>query len=73
VPIIVLLLGLAIGTQIEGGAMAHMARVVIEEIGIGAVIALALTWCIIRILRFAAKHDWISEHWVEIPVVALAA
>jgi NhaP-type Na+/H+ or K+/H+ antiporter len=73
VPIVVLLIGLAIGTQIEGGTMAHVARVVLEEIGIGAAIGLALTWCTTRILRFAAKRDWISENWKEIPIIALAA
>jgi NhaP-type Na+/H+ or K+/H+ antiporter len=72
VPIIVLLLGLAVGTQIEGGTMAHVARVVIEEIGLGAVIGLALTWCTARMLRFSERRGWISEHWVEIPIVALA-
>jgi NhaP-type Na+/H+ or K+/H+ antiporter len=44
VPIAVLLLGLAVGTQIEGATAVHVARVVIEEIGIGAAIGLALTW-----------------------------
>jgi NhaP-type Na+/H+ or K+/H+ antiporter len=73
VPIVVLLIGLAIGTQIEGDNMVHVARVVIEEIGIGAAIGLALTWCTARMLRFSERRGWISEHWVEIPIVALAA
>lgn len=73
VPIVVLLLGLAVGTQIEGRTMVHVARVVAEEIGIGLVVGLALTWSTTLMLRFAEKHDWISEHWVEIPIVALAA
>jgi NhaP-type Na+/H+ or K+/H+ antiporter len=73
VPIVVLLLGLAVGTQIEGGTMAHVARVVTEAIGIGAAIGLALTWCTTRMLRFAEGRGWISQHWEEIPIVALAA
>jgi NhaP-type Na+/H+ or K+/H+ antiporter len=73
VPIVVLLIGLAVGTQIEGGTMAHVARVVIEEIGLGAAVGLAFTWCTTRMLRFAEARGWISEHWVEIPIVALAA
>ena len=73
VPIVVLLLGLAVGTQIEGGKIVHVGRVVVEAIGIGAVIGLALTWLTTRMLRFAERHGWISEHWVEIPIVALAA
>jgi NhaP-type Na+/H+ or K+/H+ antiporter len=73
VPIVVLLLGLAVGTQIEGGTMVHVARVVLEEIGIGLIVGLALTWLTTLMLRFAEGHGWISEHWVEIPIVALAA
>jgi NhaP-type Na+/H+ or K+/H+ antiporter len=73
VPIVVLLLGLAVGTEIEGGTMAHVARVVSEAIGLGAVIGLGLTWCTTLMLRFAERRGWISEHWVEIPIVALAA
>jgi sodium/hydrogen antiporter len=72
VPIVVLLLGLAFGTQIEGGTMVHVVRIVIEAIGIGAVVGLALTWFAIRLLHFAQRRGWISEHWVEIPIVALA-
>jgi NhaP-type Na+/H+ or K+/H+ antiporter len=73
VPIVVLLIGLAVGTQIEGGTMAHVARVVVEEIGIGLIVGLALTWLTTLMLRFAERRGWISEHWVEIPIVALAA
>jgi sodium/hydrogen antiporter len=71
VPIVVLLLGLAVGTQIAGGTMVHVARVVAEEIGL--VVGLALTWSAALMLRFARKRGWISEHWAEIPIVALAA
>jgi sodium/hydrogen antiporter len=73
VPIVVLLLGLAVGTQIEGGTMGRVARVVVEAIGLGALIGVALTWSTIWMLRFAERRGWISEHWVEIPIVALAA
>ncbi|MBV8937706.1 MAG: cation:proton antiporter [Alphaproteobacteria bacterium] len=73
VPIVVLLLGLAVGTQIEGGTILHVARVVIEEIGIGLIVGLVLTWLTTVMLRFAERRGWISEHWVEIPIVALAA
>ena len=72
VPIVVLLLGLAVGTQIEGAALGHVARVVAEAIGLGAAIGLALTWSTTWMLRFAERRGWISAHWVEIPLVALA-
>jgi NhaP-type Na+/H+ or K+/H+ antiporter len=73
VPIIVLLLGLAVGTQIQGDKIVHVVSVVGEEIGIGLIVGLALTWCTTLMLHFAERHGWISEHWVEIPIVALAA
>ena len=73
VPIVVLLLGLAVGTQIEGGIVWHTARVVVEAIGIGLIVGLVLTWLTTLMLRFAERRGWISEHWVEIPIVALAA
>jgi sodium/hydrogen antiporter len=38
VPIVVILPGLAVGTQIEGSTMAHMIRVVAEKIGIGLIV-----------------------------------
>ncbi|MFZ3235771.1 MAG: cation:proton antiporter, partial [Stellaceae bacterium] len=73
VPIVVLLLGLAIGTQLEHGTMVHAIRVVAEELGIGLVVGVVLTWLTILMLRFAGAKGWISEHWEEIPIVALAA
>jgi NhaP-type Na+/H+ or K+/H+ antiporter len=73
VPIVVILLGLAVGTQIEGGTMMHMARVVTEEIGIGLAVGLAMTGCAVLMLRMADSHGWTSPHWLEVPVVALAA
>ena len=72
VPVVVLLLGLAVGTQIEGDKMVHAARVVVEAIGLGAVIGLALTWSATWMLRFAERLDWIGEHWAQISIVALA-
>jgi sodium/hydrogen antiporter len=73
VPIVVLLLGLAVGTQLEHGTMVHAIRVVAEELGIGLAVGLVLTWLTVRMLHFAAAKGWISEHWEEVPIVALAA
>ena len=61
------------GAQIEGGTIAHVTRVVIEAIGLGVVIGLALTWFTRFMLQFAEKRGWISEQGVETPIVALAA
>ena len=45
VPVVVILLGLGVGTQIEGGGMIYIARVVTEEIGIGLVVGVVVTVC----------------------------
>jgi sodium/hydrogen antiporter len=34
---------------------------------------LALTWLTTLMLRFAERRRWISEHWLQISIVALAA
>ncbi len=73
VPIVVLLLGLAVETQIEHATMIHASKVVVEELGIGLAVGLVLTGLTVRILRFAAGKGCTSEHWEEIPIVALAA
>jgi NhaP-type Na+/H+ or K+/H+ antiporter len=73
VPIVVILLGLAVGTDVEGGTVGHVVWVVVEEIGIGVLVGLALTWLTVRMVRFAEGQGWISKNWVEIPIVALAA
>jgi sodium/hydrogen antiporter len=73
VPVVVILLGLAVGTRIEGGAVMHMARVVTEEIGIGLATGVVLTGCSVLMLRVTGEYGWVSPHWLEIPIVALAA
>lgn len=73
VPVVLILLGLAVGTQVEGYTPGHMAGVVAEQIGIGLAVGLALTGSAVLLLRGAVRLGWIGEDWVEIPVVALAA
>jgi NhaP-type Na+/H+ or K+/H+ antiporter len=73
VPVIVILLGLAVGTQVEGHTSAYAIKVVVEEIGIGLAAGLALTVFAVGMLWLADQYGWLAEHWVEIPVVALAA
>ena len=64
---------MAVGTQIEAGTAGHVTRVVVEAIGIGLIVGLGLTWLTTLMLRSAEQLGWISEHWIEIPIVALAA
>jgi NhaP-type Na+/H+ or K+/H+ antiporter len=73
VPIVVILLDLAVGTEIEHRSLGHAVTVVIEEIGIGLITGLVLTAIAVAILRIAARREWTSAHWLHVPVVALAA
>jgi sodium/hydrogen antiporter len=73
VPVVVILLELAVGTEIEGSTARHIATVVVEEIGIGLLTGVVLTALAVVILRLGARLGWTSEHWLHIPIVALAA
>ncbi len=73
VPVVVILLTLAAGTQNQGFGLPHMARVVAEEIGIGLAVGLAVTGGATPLLQAAVKRDWVSDNWIEVPVVAAAA
>jgi sodium/hydrogen antiporter len=73
VPVIVILLGLAIGTQIEGSSLAHMTGVVAEQIGIGLAVGLGLTAAAALVLSAARRWGWIGHDWAQIPFIALAA
>jgi NhaP-type Na+/H+ or K+/H+ antiporter len=73
VPVVVILLDLAVGTEIEHRSLGRAVLVVVEEIGIGLVAGLVLTAIAVSILRLAARREWISAHWLHVPVVALAA
>jgi NhaP-type Na+/H+ or K+/H+ antiporter len=73
VPVVVILLTFAVGSEIEGSTAGHIAMVVLEEIGIGLLVGLALTGGAVAVLRLTSRLGWTSEHWLHIPVVALAA
>jgi NhaP-type Na+/H+ or K+/H+ antiporter len=73
VPIILILLGYATGTQVEHAALAHVTIVVVEEIGIGLAVGLGLTAATSAMLRLANRHAWTSRRWLETPALGLAA
>lgn len=73
VPVVLILLGYATGIQIEHGTVAHVTLVVIEEIGIGALTGLVITFTAAHLLVFSHERGWISPHWLDIPVLATAA
>jgi NhaP-type Na+/H+ or K+/H+ antiporter len=72
VPVVVILLGLGIGTQIEGDAVSHVALIVAEAIGIGLAVGVVLPCGAALLLRWVKAHDWVSTGWTEVPALALA-
>ncbi len=73
VPIIVLLLGAAAGEVHEGRALGHVLFTVVEEIGIGFAVGVAVAipgaWLVGR----ARAAGWIGANWTGVPAIGLAA
>lgn len=72
VPVVIILLELVIGTEIESSTIGHVVEVIVDEIGIGLLTGVVLAATAVSILRVAACFNWTSAHWLHIPVVALA-
>ena len=72
VPILFLFLALATGKVDEGGPWQLAMKLVIEEIGIGLAVGLLLTVLAVSLLKLAKRRNWLTEIWIQIPIVALA-
>ncbi|MFO1144863.1 MAG: cation:proton antiporter [Amaricoccus sp.] len=72
VPVVLLLIGVAEGAEMHGGAAVHVARTVVEEIGVGLAVGAALALAASVLLRVAVRQGWIAAHWHDLAVVALA-
>jgi len=47
-------------------------RLVLEEIGIGVGVGVVSTWLGSRLLRSFVTQGWVTETWMQLPVVAMA-
>jgi NhaP-type Na+/H+ or K+/H+ antiporter len=72
VPVVVLLVTLAIGTEIEGTTATHALRIVVEELGIGLGAGVAISLMASIILHHAFAARWVGEDWYDVIVVAIA-
>jgi len=72
VPILFLFLALATGKVDEGGHWQLTMKLVAEEIGIGLAVGLLLTALAAVLLKFGMRRNWLTETWIQIPIVALA-
>jgi NhaP-type Na+/H+ or K+/H+ antiporter len=72
VPILFVFLALAAEQAGEGGPWQLAVKLVAEEIGIGLAVGLLLTGMAGWLLKIAWRRQWLTEIWIQIPVVALA-
>jgi sodium/hydrogen antiporter len=72
VPILFLFLALATGTSGEGSPGYLAIMLVAEEVGIGLSVGLLLTLVAIWMLKYARRRQWLTETWIQMPIVALA-
>jgi NhaP-type Na+/H+ or K+/H+ antiporter len=73
VPILFVALAAATEVQAAGDTTALALRLVAEQIGIGLAVGLGITLAGSRLLAFSASRGWITDTWLQLPVVALAA
>jgi len=72
VPILFLFIALAVGADTGGSSAAFAIKLVAQEVGIGLVVGLGMAAMGAWILRVCYKRRWITEIWMQLPVVALA-
>jgi len=72
VPILFVFLAPALDKAGDAGPWSLAVKLVVEEIGIGLAVGLTLTYAAVRLLRFARERQWLTQTWIQIPVVALA-
>jgi NhaP-type Na+/H+ or K+/H+ antiporter len=72
VPILFVFLALATGESSEGSPWQLAIKLVAEEIGIGLACGLVLTGIATWLLKMARQRQWLTETWIQIPIVALA-
>ena len=67
-----LFIALALGTDTGGSRVAFAIKLVAQEVGIGLVVGLGMAAIGAKILKVCHKREWITEIWMQLPVVALA-
>jgi NhaP-type Na+/H+ or K+/H+ antiporter len=67
-----LFIALALGTDTGGSRVAFAIKLLAQEVGIGLVVGLGMAAIGAKILKVCHKREWITEIWMQLPVVALA-
>ncbi len=72
VPVLFLFIALAQASDLQAGSAAHALRLVAQEIGIGLAVGLSVTYAGAWVVRQCWKRGWITEIWIQLPVIMLA-
>jgi len=72
VPILFLFIALAVGTDTGGNSITFAIKLVAQEVGIGLVVGLGMAAIGAWFLKICYARGWVTEIWLQLPVVALA-
>jgi len=72
VPILFLFIALALNFDTGGSSFTFALKLVAQEVGIGLVVGLGLAALGASLLKICWKRGWITEIWIQLPVIALA-
>jgi len=72
VPVLFLFIALALGADTGGNDISFAIKLVAQEVGIGLVVGLGMAAIGAKILSVCYKRGWITEIWIQLPVIALA-
>ena len=72
VPVLFVFIALAEASGVETDSTMLALKLVAREIGIGLVVGLGITALGAWLIQWCSKRNWITEIWLQIPVVMLA-
>lgn len=72
VPVLLVFLELALGHLGEQRPWTLTLSLVLEEIGIGLMVGLTVTFLAFKLLTLGQHRDWLNRAWMQLPVAAIA-
>jgi len=72
VPILFLFIALAVDFNTGVSSLTFALKLVAKEVGIGLVVGLGMAYLGARLLKVCWKRGWITEIWIQLPIIALA-
>ena len=72
VPVLFLFIALAEASGVEADSTLLAFKLVAREIGIGLAVGLGITAIAVWLTRMCVKRGWVTEIWVQLPVIMLA-